>query len=380
MRRPITLLFVFVLLAALALGLAWFQFSFKPAMIAGFIAKAPQPVTSVAVEAAKTESWEARLPAIGTLVAIRGIDVAPQVGGIARFVQFTSGQDVEQGSPLVAINDDVEQADLKSGMANLKNAELALERQAQLNLGGNTAKSNLDLALATRDQAAAAVERTKATLAQKAIVAPFAGRLGISQVDPGKYVSPGTPLVTLQQLDPIFVDFPVPEKDYASLKVGQDVEMSADAAPGKLFKGKLVTIDARFDANTRNIALRAEVPNPDKKLLPGMFANVSVRTGAAKDVVTVPRTGVTFSLYGDAIFVVVPDPSTADQPADKQGLIVERRFVRTGEVRDDRVSLLEGAKAGERVVTQGQVKLQPKARVRVDDAAKLLTPTPLPRQ
>jgi membrane fusion protein (multidrug efflux system) len=288
MKRAFALTLVFLILAGLTAGLAWFHFVYKPEMIRGFIAAAPQPVATVAVGEAKQEEWLPRAPAIGTFRAVKGVDVAPQVGGVIVNIAFESGQDAKEGAALVQIDDTVEQADLKANLAALRNAELALERQRALVGSAATTKANLDSATAARDQAQAQVDRTRALISQKKIVAPFSGRLGLRRVDVGQYVSPGTPLVTLQQLDPMFIDFPMPEQRLGDLKVGQSVEVEVDAYPGHTFKGKIGSIDARVSAETRNVLVRGEIENNDQKLRPGMFGNVAVLMGAARTVVGGP--------------------------------------------------------------------------------------------
>ena len=379
MKRFFALAFVFLLLAGIVGGLGYFQFIVKPEMIRGFIKAGGPPPATVAVEPTKAEQWATTVPAIGTLRATLGVDIAPQVGGVIRAIHFDSGQDVAKGEALIELDDAVEQADLKSNSANLKNAELALDRQRQLIGGGATTRATLDTAQAARDQAAAAADRTRALIAQKAIAAPFAGRLGLRKIDVGQYVSPGTVIVTLQKLDPIFVDFPLPEQNLAAVKVDTPFEAGFDAYPGQVFKGKVRSIDARVSADTRSFLVRGEIANPDKRLRPGMFADVTVFTGAERQVVTAPRTAVSFSLYGDSVYVVkpAPPPSGSAQAAPAAGdqvMVVERRPVKTGAVRGDRVALTEGVSVGERLVTEGQLKLQPNARVRVDNAAALPPP------
>ncbi len=382
MQRKTAFIAVSAGLAVLIVGLSVFQFIVKPQIIKGFIANAPRPVPAVVVSEAKTETWQARIAAIGTFRAVQGIDISPQVGGVVRTINFDSGQDTQKGQLLVQIDDSVEQADLKSNLATLRNTELALERQRQLITGGSTATAQVDSALAARDSAAAAADRTRALIAQKALTAPFAGRLGLSKIDAGQYVQPGTSIVTLQQLDPIDVDFPVPEQELARVAVGQPVEITVDAFEGKIFPGKVTSIDARVSIESRTILVRARVPNPERELRPGMFANIALLVGVGVDVVTLPRTAITYSLYGDTIFVVKPAPvvaGTAQAPAD-QPMMVERRVVKTSDKRGDRVAIVEGVSVGERVVTEGQLKLQPNARVRIDDAGGLQKPSTLPRQ
>ena len=385
MRRFLIFTFVFLLLAGLAGGLGYFQFMVKPEIIKGFIAKAPPPVATVAITEAKKEEWVERIPAVGTFRAVQGIELAPQIGGVIRAFHFDSGQEVAKGTLLVEIDDTVEQADLKSNLATLKNADMALDRQRQLITGGSTSRSTLDAAEAARDQASAAVERTRALIAQKALSAPFAGRIGLRRADIGQYVSPGTGIASLQQLDPIYVDFPIPEQAIAELATGQVVEVTVDAWPDQPFSGKVISLDARVSAETRNLVVRAEVRNADKRLRPGMFANVAVLVGKAQSLVTLPRTGVTYSLYGDSVYVVKPAPAAAGaaqaSPAPADQMIVERRAVKLGASRGARVSILSGLEPGEQVVSEGQSKLMAGARVRVDNSLALpASINPLPRQ
>ena len=390
-RRPVVFVVTFAALAALTAGLAYFQFVIKPNMIKGFMAAAfaPKP-TTVSVEAAKIEKWPPQLNAIGTLRAYQGISIAPQAAGNITAIHFESGGDVQAGDLLINIDDSVEQADLANGLAQLKNADSTLTRQKMLVAGGNTPQSTVDQALAARDSAAATVERTRAIIAQKAIRAPFSGRVGLRNADLGQYASVGMALATLQQLDPIFADFPVPEEALATLAVGQDVSMTVDAIPGRAFEGKVKAIDARVSAESRNVTVRAEFANPDRKLLPGMFANLTVTTGASADVLALPRTAIVYSLYGDNVFVVKPAP-VSQRPAQSSGgaaaapspaggaLVVERRFVKVGATRGERVAIEEGVQAGEQVVTAGQIKLQANSPVTIDPTAALPPPAVTPK-
>ena len=388
-RRPIVFLLTLVLLAGLGGGLYEFHYVFLPQKIKEAITKnmaTPKP-SAVSAEAAKIEQWKRQLPAIGSLRAFQGIDVAPQLAGVIRAIHFKSGEDVAAGAPLLELDDSVDQADLKNGLAQWKNADLSLDRQQTLVLGGNTAKAQVDTATAARDSTAATVERTRAVIAQKRIVAPFGGRLGISKVDVGQYLAVGTSIVTLQQLDPIYVDFQSPEQSLGALAIGQPATMTLDAFPGQTFAGSVRAIDARVSQDTRNLLVRAEFPNPDHKLLPGMFANIAVTTGAPADVLTLPRTAIIYSLYGDNVYVVKPAPPAAPKegeaqaaPADaKPALVVERHFVRLGEARGERVAVEEGVSAGELVVTSGQIKLQPGFPVTIGGVEALPPPAQTPK-
>ena len=372
-RRPVVFLLMLVVIVAVVGGLSYFQFVLKPTIVKNAIsaAFAPKP-TSVVVEEAKSEQWPPQLSAIGTLRAFQGVVVAPQVAGIVTIRNFQSGEDVEAEAKLIELDTSVEQADLASSLAQLKNANVTLERARTLIASGNTPQSTVDTALAARDSAQAAVDRVRAVIAQKTIKAPFAGRLGLRNVDIGQYVAPGTPLTTLQQLDPIFVDFSAPEGALATLAVGQATTLSVDAQPGHVFAGAVTAIDARVSADSRNVTVRAQFDNADRRLLPGMFANVTVNTGAPADVLTVPRTAVVYGLYGDSAFVVLPAPSG-------DGLIVDRRLIRLGATRGERIAIVDGLKAGDKVVTAGQIKLQPKSPVVIDQGGALPPPAETPR-
>ena len=374
-----------VAFAGLAYGLYTFHFSVKPEMIKGFIAKAAPPPATVAAAKAETESWTPSIPAIGSARAFQGIDVSSQLGGTIEAVHIGSGQDVAKGAPLFDLDTSVERADLASYTATLTNMDVQLQRQKMLIGGGNTSKANLDTSQAARDQAAAAVQRIKATIAQKTVVAPFAGRLGIRRIDAGQYAAAGTSLITLQQLDPIYVDFPMPEQALAKLRVGQEVDVHVDAYPGETFKGKVDIIDARVAAESRSVMVRALFHNADKRLLPGMFANVAVLAGAPAPVTVVPRTAVTFSLYGDTVFVLMPKaetppPGSAQAAPARPVFTATRRFVRTGETKEGKVAILEGVKPGETVVAEGQIKLMNGASVVIDPDARLVPPSVRPKE
>jgi len=385
-------------------GVGYFNLVFKPKMIGEFMAKMVPPPATVTAEAAKTESWIDRVRAIGTLVAIEGVDIAPQVGGIVTDYFFDSGHDVAKGEKLVKLDTSVEEADLADNKATLQQANLDFERHAKLVKTSAVSQAVLDATIAKRDSAAAAVQKVEAIIAQKTITAPFAGRLGLRRMEKGQYMSPGQAMVWLQALDPIWVDFPVPEANIGKFTIGSAIELTAEAYPGQLFKGEVEAFDAKLGQDTRTLMVRARVPNPDRKLLPGMFANVAVLAGSAKEFVTLPRTAVTYGLYGDSVWVVkegasepaaTPAPTASAEPvasaiaADatptgsvpaEPKLTAERRFVRVGPTEGDRVAILEGVKDGEQVVTSGQLKLQPGATIKVDNSGALKAPVELPKQ
>jgi membrane fusion protein, multidrug efflux system len=390
-----------VIVAVFLGGVGYFNLVLKPKMIAEFISKMKPPPVTVTAEKAITERWTDRVRAIGTLVAIQGVDVASQLGGTVTDYFFDSGRDVEKGDKLVKLDTSVEEADLADKKATLQQTILDYERQSKLVKTSVVSQSTLDQTIAKRDSAAASVQHVAAVIAQKTITAPFAGRLGLRHVERGQYVSPGQALVWLQSLDPIWVDFPVPETTVSMFKIGSVVELSADAYPGQTFKGQVEAFDAKLNQDARMLMVRARVPNPDRQLLPGMFANVAVLAGEPKEVVTVPRTALTYSLYGDSVWVVkegAPEPPPPTPTASTEGvasaaaadvtgtvppepkLTVERRFVRIGATQGDRIAILEGVRAGEEIVTSGQLKLQPGAAVKIDNSQTLKPPAELPKQ
>jgi membrane fusion protein, multidrug efflux system len=367
-------------------GLAFFQFVFLPQMIKQAILGAPPPVETISAEAAKVEQWAPYAKAIGTVEAVNGIDVASKTAGMVRKFFFDSGDQVAAGERLVQIDDDAEQADLRNLQASLKNAEQELERNRKLAKQGISAERDVQAAEARRAELLAQIDRVKAIIEDKIIKAPWAGRLGIRRVDEGSYVQAGQALAWLQTVDPVYVDFTLPEDDYAKIKPGQTVETTYRAYPGQVFKGTVDVLDAKVDQATRTFTVRAVVPNPEHRVTSGMFTDVKVIVAEPQAVLTVAETAVTYSLYGDSVYVVVPvkaqpqqnSPSNAEgksapsQTAPAQpALQVERRFVKTGEVREARVAILQGVKEGEQVVTAGQLKLRPGSNVRIDNSVAL---------
>jgi membrane fusion protein (multidrug efflux system) len=376
-----------ILVALFLGGVGYFNFVFKPKMIGEFMAKmAPPPATVTAVQAG-TQDWVDRVRSIGTLIAIQGIDVAPEVGGIVKEYFFDSGNDVAKGAKLVELDTSVEEADLVRNRAVLLEANADLGRQSSLVKKGSVSQAVVDTTTSKRDTAAASVQRMEALIAQKNITAPFAGRLGLRRMETGQYVKAGDPLVWLQSLDPIWIDFPVPEGDVGKLKMSSAIELTVGAYSGETFKGVIEAFDARVAQDTRTLMVRGKLPNADHKLLPGMFANVAVLEGAPQQLVTVPRTAVTYGLYGDSVWVVkegkpMPEKtaSVGEVTVPAPPLTVERRFVRVGPSQGDSVAIVEGVKAGEQVVTSGQLKLHPDAAVKIDNSQPLTPSAERPKQ
>jgi RND family efflux transporter MFP subunit len=369
-RRIFYFLLVTVLLGGLAGGIAWWSFYALPAFIAQGIQSAPPPVQTVSAEEAKSESWQPEIAGIGTLTASEGIDITPQVGGVVKEIKFDSGQDVKKGDLLIVLDTDTEVADMRSLEATLANAETELTRKETLAAKGVTPRADLDPLRTLVRTLNASIERLKALIAQKSIYAPWDGKLGLRSISVGSYVAPGQKVVWLQKVDPIYADFDVTEEDYGRVTDGLKVTAQFNAWPDAQFKGTVTTTDSRMSESSRMITVRAKLDNPDGRLLPGMYANVLVEAGAPQDVVTVPQTAVTFSLYGDNVFVVVPDKKPDPNNKDEQ-LEIERRFVKAGAMRNGRVQIADGLKPGDRVVTAGHNKIDQGAKVRIDNSVAL---------
>jgi membrane fusion protein (multidrug efflux system) len=372
-----------VALAVVFGGLAAFNYVLKPMIIHKVLSSRTQPPVPVTVVAVKAETWQSEIGAIGTVEAVRGVTLSPQVAGRVDSILFDSGKWVKEGDTILKLDDSTERAQLQSALADERLKELNLARARELARRGNTSQSNLDQALAQRDQATAQVELIRAQIKQKTIVAPFAGRLGIRQVNLGQYLAAGTAIVSLQSIDPIYVNFTVPERDIPQLKTGQMVHATVEGLPGQVFSGAITSLDAKVDEATRNIQVQATMTNPKGDLVPGMFTHLTVDLAEKRSLLIVPETAVTFSLYGDSVYVVVPKKDAAGKPvagADgKPVTIAERRFVRVGDRRNGQAGLVDGVKAGEQVVTSGQIRLQPNAAVVIDSSAVLQPPKERPK-
>lgn len=368
------LIVVALLIGGIGGGL-WFFNEARKQGIAEFFAGNVPPPTPVAAVAAVSGPLPQFLGGIGTVAAIRQVDVSPEVAGRVVEILFEPGATVAAGQPLVQLNDAPERADLANYRAQVTLAEANLARTQRLVGRDFATQANLDQNQALLEQAQAGIGRTQALIAQKLITAPFAGQLGIRAVELGQYVGPGTELVTLTDLDRLYVNFTVPEQARAVVHPGQVVEVTVDAYPGRTFPAELTTIEPQIDPGTRTIRLQATMANPDRLLLPGMFANAKLVLPPTPDVVTVPETAVTRTLYGDSVFVVRQEGGNkGTQPAQK----AVQTFVRTGAVVGGQVAILEGVQAGDLVVSSGQLKLQNGGAVRVVEGNVLEPPATAP--
>lgn len=370
-RRILYLLLSTAILGGLAGAIAFYAFEFKPKMLAEVIMGAPVPPETVSAEPARTDTWQPQIAGIGTLTAFQGIDITPEVGGVVKEINFESGEDVPAGKLLVKLDTATEEADMRSIAAELANTETELARRQKLAEKGVVAVTELDSLKTRKRVLEATLDRRRAEVAQKFIYAPWEGRAGLKDIALGSYLAPGQKIVWLQKIDPIFADFTVTETDYGRIFEGQKVTVSFNAYPDETFTGKIVTTDARVSDTNRMITVRAEIANPDKKLVPGMYASVLVDTGDPQEVVTVPQTAVTFSLYGDNVFVVNTVKVKDKDGKEAEERVIERRFVKTGPVRAGRVAIESGLKPGDQVVTAGQNKIDQGSKVVIDNSIAL---------
>ena len=375
-RRMALWLLGMVLLMALVLGGLYAFNSFRSHAIADFFAHNRPPPAIVAMTTAERQPMPHFLAGIGTIAAVHQVTIASQVGGAVTQIQFTAGQTVAAGQPLVQLDDGPEQGDLRNFEAQERYDAVTLKRNQELVAKQAVSQSALDQSQSQLDQANAGIAKTKALIAQKLIRAPFAGKLGVRLVEVGQYVAPGTAMVSLTDLTQLYVNFTLPEQTAESLKPGQEVELAVDAYPDQRFKAKINVIEPQVTADTRTIKLQAVMDNPDGKLLPGMFANVRVVLPPRPDVVTVPETAVENTLYGDSVYVVHQDGvDTKGQPVLK----AKRTPVTTGEHVGDRVTVLSGVAEGDRVVALGQNKvLFDGATVAPSDTGGLALPAKIP--
>ncbi|MCO6390185.1 efflux RND transporter periplasmic adaptor subunit [Aliihoeflea aestuarii] len=345
-----------VFVAVVAGGIVGFNM-FRDRMIADFFANMPATAYPVSTVSVTSGDWQPGIEAIGTVYAARGIDLAVEAGGVIRSVAFSANEEVEEGQLLVQIDDAIEQADLVAARSQVEVSNAALERARTLSDRGVSSAVNVQEADAAAASALAQIERLNAVLGQKSLEAPFSGTIGIPRVEAGQFVSAGTTVATLQDLDTLRVDFTVPEQQLARISAGQTVAIAAEAG-GSVASGTITGIEPRIDPQTRLVSLRAEVDNQDGRLNPGQFVRVRIQLPVEDNIVALPQTAVTTSLYGDFIYVVTePEEPIATAEGEPERFVVRQVFVQTGRRYGDQVEVTEGVSAGDRVVTAGQNRL-----------------------
>jgi membrane fusion protein, multidrug efflux system len=332
----------------------------------------PQTVSTATAEYSE---WQPQVEAVGSLRAIHGVEVTTEVAGLVRKVDFKSGSDARVGQTLVQLNADPDVAQLQALMAEANLAGLTYHRDLIQYQAQAIGRAQLDTDIAnlknTREQEAAQA----ALVAKKTIRAPFPGRLGITTVNPGQYLNPGDPIVTLESVDPIYVDFRLPQDNLSVVAVGQTVHVRTDAFPGKTFEGKITSIDPLVDPSTRNFQAEATIRNPEHKLLPGMFVRTMVDAGSQERYLTLPQTAITYNPYGETVYLVSNPAKAGGHPTAK--LI----FVTLGPTRGDQVAVVKGLNAGDVVVSSGQMKIKNGTQLVVNNSVLPLDePNPTPQE
>ena len=335
-------------------------------------ATVPQTVSTAT---AQYSDWQPQVQAVGSLRAIHGVEVTTEVAGLVRTIAFKSGADARAGQTLLQLNADPDIAQLQALMAEANLADLTYHRDYIQYQAQAIGKAQLDTDAAnlksTREQEAAQA----ALVAKKTVKAPFSGRLGITTVNPGQYLNPGDPIVTLESVDPIYVDFRLPQDNLSVVAVGQTVRLTADAFPGKTFEGKITSIDPLVDPSTRNFQAEATIRNPEHKLLPGMFVRTTVDAGAQQKYLTLPQTAITYNPYGETVYLVNNSAQAGGHPTAK--LI----FVTLGPTRGDQVAVVKGLNVGDVVVSSGQMKIKNGSQLVVNNSVLPLNePNPTPQE
>ena len=325
---------------------------------------ASMPPTTVTASPAAEQKWENLFSATGSLVAVQGVTVGAEVSGKVVKIEFESGKAVKAGDLLVQLDATTEQAQLLASEATAALAKANLNRARELRETDTNSPAELDAAEAQAKQAEAQVESYRAVIAKKTIRAPFAGRVGIRLVNLGQILSENSPITTLQTLDPIYVNFSLPQQRLPQLAEAKTVRVESDAAPGQTFEGRINAINPEIDMATRNVRVQATIDNREEKLRPGMFANVEIVLPTHTEAIAIPATAVLYAPYGDSVFIV---DEKKDEKTGKVTQVLRQQFVRLGGARGDFVNVIDGLKAGETVVTSGVFKLRPGMPVVIDN-------------
>lgn len=371
-RPMIIMVGVVLVIVAIIAGVKFMQIS---AMIAQ--SKVPLPAAVVTAMHVPFDDWQPRVSAVGSIKAVKGVDVTTEVGGIVRTLGFKPGQEVADQALLVQLNADSDIALLHSLEATADLAVIVLKRdKAQLAVNA-VSQAQVDTDTADLKAKLAAAEQQRALVAKKTIRAPFAGRIGITGVNPGQYLNPGDKVATLQTFDPIYIDFTVPQTQLEAIDIGQEVSVTADGLSNQTFTGRISTIDTQFDPTTRNVTVEATVQNPDHSLVPGMFARALVDSGTAQRYLTVPQTSVTYNPYGTTVFIATAKKNDKGEDV----LTAQQTFIKTGPTRGDQVAIVSGVKEGDLLITSGQMKLKNGSPVQINNsAAPLNDPAPTPQE
>jgi membrane fusion protein (multidrug efflux system) len=363
----------------------------KKAVSAGGI-----PPATVSTTTVHLQDWQDSVSAVGSLRAVRGVDVSTEIAGLVRKVNVVSGADVSPGTVLVELNSEVEQAQVNTLAVAVELAQTTLKRDREQLSVQAVSQATIDNDEADLRSKQAQLTQARATLDKKTIVAPFAGRLGISTVAPGQYLNAGDKIVSLQAINPIYVDFFLPQQQISRITRKETVTVATDAWPGREFTGKISAVNSTIDSTTRNIQVEATIANPERTLLPGMYAKVNVQLGSAERYLTLPQAAVTYNPYGASVFLAQAAPAKMEDAAKggsaKSGevaksespeasLVAAQTFVTLGPTRGDQVAIVKGIKEGDTVVTSGQMKLRPGTPLIVNNSVEPRSdPNPKPQE
>ncbi len=338
----------------LVLGGVFGYHAFAEKMNKKYMARGFPPVVVTASKAGM-EPWQPQLNAVGSLRAVRGVDVSSEIDGMVRTVRFRPGEEVNEGQILVELDTEADVARLHALEASADLANTTYERDKKQLEIQSVSQATVDADAADLRTKRAQVAEQAAIVEKKTLRAAFAGKLGISTVNPGQYVKAGDKLVTLQSLDAVLIDFYLPQQELSQVAIGQQIIVTTDSYPGKTFTGRVTAVNPKVDPDTRNVQIEATVSNPGHLLLPGMYGTVTVKAGTLRRYLTVPQTAVAYNPYGETVFIV---QQTGTGPDGKPVLIARQSFVTTGETRGDQVAVLSGISEGDMVVTSGQLKLR----------------------
>lgn len=350
-----------IVIAGFLIGTKLLQFK---AMGAAY-AHMTQPPETVTAAPVREESWQNTVTATGSVAAVQGVTIGAEVAGKVAQIAFEPGAKVKAGDLLVKLDTSTEEAQLEAAQASAQLAQANANRARELAGKQTISQAELDAAEAQSKQAAAQADQIRAVIAKKSIRAPFAGRLGLRLVNLGQILKDGDPITTLQTLDPVYVNFGLPQQNLPVLTSGTPVNVTTDAAPAQVFEGKINAISPEIDTSTRNVRVQATVANKGEKLRAGMFANVEVVLPQANQVLAIPATAVLYAPYGDSVFVI---DENKDEKTGEVQKVLRQQFIRTGATRGDFVAVTSGLKAGETVVTSGVFKLRAGLPVVVDNA------------
>jgi membrane fusion protein (multidrug efflux system) len=350
--------------AVVLAGVIVFKGLLLPQMIRSAISKQGAPPQTVSTMKAGYQDWQPELRAVGNLRAVNGADLSAEVDGIVDSIEFHSGDEVQQGAVLVRLRAGDDAAKLRALDAEADLARIVAERDRRQLQAKAISQATLDADEAALRNAKALADQQRAIVEKKVIRAPFAGRVGLRKIDLGQYLAAGTTVVTLQQVDPIYFDFGVPQQALGRVRPGAPVTVRVDAFPDQSFAGEIVASDPKIDLATRNAQVRASLRNPDRKLLPGMYGSISTETGTPQRLLTLPQAALNFSTFGDTVYVV----DTATDASGSPQTIARQTFVTTGATRGDQIAVLNGIKEGDIVVTAGQIKLHNGSAVLINNS------------